>query len=131
MKRNTLPLGLVFIAILVLTSACLPELPTETEAPQTQPAPDDATETPEFELTEIPLPAGYGAHASWIDIYFTAPENPLSYVSILTGTLYIGVETAGTRTFSACIGGAKQGVSGYRRRPRVAQSCFIGLKGRW
>jgi len=84
MKRNNLTLGLVFITILLFTSACWPETPmppdapTETEAPQTQPPPAGVTETPEFELTEIPLPAGYGAHASWIDIYFTDPESPLA-----------------------------------------------------
>ena len=71
----------ILITMLFIASACLPETPdapTETETPQTQPAPVDVTETPEFELTEIPLPAGYGAHASWIDIYFTDPESPLS-----------------------------------------------------
>ena len=80
MKRNYLPLGLAFIAILVSTFACLPETPATpaTETPLTQPAPVDVTETPGFELTEIPLPAGYGAHASWIDIYFTNPESPLA-----------------------------------------------------
>ena len=74
MKRFTF----ILIAMLFIASACLPDVPTETETPPTQPAPVDVTETPEFELTEIPLPAGYGAHASWIDIYFTDPESPLS-----------------------------------------------------
>ena len=68
----------ILIAMLFIAPACLPETPTETEPPPTQPSPVDVTETPEFELTEIPLPAGYGAHASWIDIYFTDPESPLS-----------------------------------------------------
>jgi len=68
----------ILIAILFSASGCLPDTPTETETPLTQPPPADVTETPEFELTEIQLPAGYGAHASWIDIYFTDPESPLS-----------------------------------------------------
>ena len=55
MKRN-MKLGYVFIALLIFTSACLPETPfPETETPQTQPAPGEPSETPEFELTEIPL----------------------------------------------------------------------------
>lgn len=68
----------ILIAMLFAASACLPDTPTETETPPTQPPPVDITQTPEFELTEIPLPAGYGAQASWIDIYFTDPESPLS-----------------------------------------------------
>ena len=71
----------ILIATLFITSACLPEppsTPTETKTPQTQPAPVDVTETPAFELTEITLPAGYGAQSSWIDIYFTDPESPLA-----------------------------------------------------
>jgi phosphatidylserine/phosphatidylglycerophosphate/cardiolipin synthase-like enzyme len=96
MKTYNLPLGFIFITILVITSACLPEIPTETEAPQTQPAPGDVTETPEFELTEIPLPAGYGAHASWIDIYFTDPESPLASQETggLDGPLVASIDSA-------------------------------------
>jgi phosphatidylserine/phosphatidylglycerophosphate/cardiolipin synthase-like enzyme len=80
MRKYNLPLGFILIALLLFGSACEAETPTTptTETPQTQPAPVDVTETPEFELTEIPLPAGYGAHASWIDIYFTDPESPLA-----------------------------------------------------
>ena len=74
MKR----LASFWIALLFLTSACLPDAPMETETPQTQPAPADGTGTTAFELTEISLPAGYGAQSSWIDIYFTDPESPLS-----------------------------------------------------
>jgi phosphatidylserine/phosphatidylglycerophosphate/cardiolipin synthase-like enzyme len=51
---------------------------TVTETPETQPAPVDGTGTPASEWTETRLPAGYGAHASWIDIYFTDPESPLA-----------------------------------------------------
>jgi phosphatidylserine/phosphatidylglycerophosphate/cardiolipin synthase-like enzyme len=70
MKRLNLLLGLVSILLVSITLGCsqqpsTPDLPTETE-------------TPESGLTEIPLPAGYGAHASWIDIYFTDPESPLA-----------------------------------------------------
>ena len=56
----------------------------------------DVTETPEFELTEIPLPAGYGAHASWIDIYFTDPESPLSSQETggLDGPLEASIDSA-------------------------------------
>ena len=68
----------ILIAMLFSVSACLPKTPTETETPPTEPGPVDVTETPEFELTEIQLPAGYGAQSSWIDIYFTDPESPLS-----------------------------------------------------
>ncbi len=80
MRKYNLPLGFVSIALLLLGSACASETPTTptAETPQTQPAPVDVTETPGFELTEVPLPAGYGAHASWIDIYFTDPESPLA-----------------------------------------------------
>jgi phosphatidylserine/phosphatidylglycerophosphate/cardiolipin synthase-like enzyme len=69
---------LIFITILLFASACLPEIPTEPETPLTQPVPGEPSETSEFELTEISLPAGYGAHGSWIDIYFTDPESPLA-----------------------------------------------------
>jgi len=73
------------ISILIFSnSACdfeLPETqesPVDIQAPQTQPAPAEGTETPELELTEAPLPAGYGARGEWIEIYFTDPENPLA-----------------------------------------------------
>lgn len=72
---------LYLIPMLFIASACMPktpDVPTGSETPQTQTPPVDVTETPEFDLTEILLPAGYGAHASWIDIYFTDPESPLS-----------------------------------------------------
>jgi phosphatidylserine/phosphatidylglycerophosphate/cardiolipin synthase-like enzyme len=80
MKKYNLPLGFVLITMSLLGSACEVEtpIPPITETPQTQPAPMDVTETPGFELTEVPLPAGYGAHDSWIDIYFTDPESPLA-----------------------------------------------------
>ena len=92
----------ILIAMLFIVSACLPETPTppnpptETEAPPTQPGPVDITETPEFELTEIPLPAGYGAHASWIDIYFTDPESPLASQETggLDGPLEASIDSA-------------------------------------
>lgn len=82
MKRFNLPLVLVSIILVVNIFGCsdlpTPGTPPDAETPQTQPPPVDITETPEFELTEIPLPAGYGAHGSWIDIYFTDPESPLA-----------------------------------------------------
>jgi phosphatidylserine/phosphatidylglycerophosphate/cardiolipin synthase-like enzyme len=83
MKRYSLSLALISIVLMVNVLGCsdataTPDVPSNTEAPQTQPAPVDVTETPGFELTEVPLPAGYGAHASWIDIYFTDPESPLA-----------------------------------------------------
>jgi len=80
MKRDFFLLGIILVTMLLATSACESDLPITptTETPQTQPAPVDVTETPEFELTEIPLPAGYGAHGAWIDIYFTDPESPLA-----------------------------------------------------
>ncbi len=80
MKKYTLSLGFILIVFIMLVPACETQIPTTTttETPLTQPAPVDVTETPGFELTEIQLPAGYGAHASWIDIYFTDPESPLA-----------------------------------------------------
>ena len=71
MKRFALPFVTISIILVVSIFGC-------SETPQTQPPPVDITETPTFELTEIPLPAGYGAHGSWIDIYFTDPESPLA-----------------------------------------------------
>lgn len=70
MRRLNLLLAFASLLLVVTTPGCAqippaPELPPETE-------------TPDSGWTEIPLPAGYGVHASWIDIYFTDPENPLS-----------------------------------------------------
>ena len=83
MKRFSLSLALISITLMVNVLGCsdvttTPDVPPNTGTPLTQPAPADVTETPGFELTEVPLPAGYGAHASWIDIYFTDPESPLA-----------------------------------------------------
>ena len=82
MKRYNLFLALLTLILLANTLGCsdfpTPDVPPDTETPQTQTPPVDITETPEFALTEIPLPAGYGAHGSWIDIYFTDPESPLA-----------------------------------------------------
>jgi len=68
MKRFSPSLGLVLVMLVTSILGCMP--PTPDVPPR--------TETPGFELTEIPLPAGYGAHGSWVDIYFTDPESPLS-----------------------------------------------------
>lgn len=70
MKRLNLLLGLILILLVSTVLGCsqlppTPDLPAETE-------------TSESWLTEIPLPAGYGARASWIDIYFTDPDSPLA-----------------------------------------------------
>jgi phosphatidylserine/phosphatidylglycerophosphate/cardiolipin synthase-like enzyme len=70
MKRLNLLFGLISIVLLVNALGCS-QMPPITDLP-----PD--TETPGSGLTEIPLPAGYGAHASWVDIYFTDPESPLA-----------------------------------------------------
>jgi phosphatidylserine/phosphatidylglycerophosphate/cardiolipin synthase-like enzyme len=70
MKRLNLLCGLVALILLLNVLGCSQTPPT--------PDPPPATETPGSELTEIPLPTGYGAHASWVDIYFTDPENPLA-----------------------------------------------------
>jgi len=101
MRRTILP-GLILMTILFATQACevesppTPDIPIETDAPLTQPSPAEVTETPEFELTEIPLPAGYGAHGPWIDIYFTDPENPLSAQETggLDGPLVASIDSA-------------------------------------
>ena len=84
MKKYNLSLRLILISLLLALVACEPSTPTtpdgstETVPPQTQTAAVDVTKTPEFKLTEVPLPAGYGAHDTWIDIYFTDPESPLA-----------------------------------------------------
>ncbi|MGB7876800.1 MAG: phospholipase D-like domain-containing protein [Anaerolineales bacterium] len=82
MKRYSLLLAFVAITLLVNTLGCsetpAPNSPPGTKTPLTQPPSVDITGTPDSGLTEIPLPAGYGAHASWIDIYFTDPESPLA-----------------------------------------------------
>ncbi len=70
MKRLTLLLGLVSLVSLFSALGCSPQPPTPDLPP--------LTETTGSWLTEVPLPAGYGAHASWIDIYFTDPESPLA-----------------------------------------------------
>jgi phosphatidylserine/phosphatidylglycerophosphate/cardiolipin synthase-like enzyme len=79
MKQLHTLISLVLLIILANVLGCAqPPPPTSTEFPLTPTAPDDGTETPGTELTEIQLPAGYGAHASWVDIYFTDPESPLA-----------------------------------------------------
>lgn len=83
MKRFTPLLTLTVITLMVNVLGCslltaTPDAPQDTGTPLTQPAPVDITGTPGFELTDVPLPAGYGAHASWIDIYFTDPDSPLA-----------------------------------------------------
>ena len=69
----------VLMIILFVTSACntLDTAP-ETDTPPPAPETAEATEEPTLTLTEAPLPAGYGAHGPWIDIYFTDPESPLA-----------------------------------------------------
>lgn len=83
MKLNKLT-AFVLMTILFATSACdldlqeIPDTGTEIDAPPSTSIPVDASEEPLLTLTEISLPAGYGAHGPWIDIYFTDPLNPLS-----------------------------------------------------
>lgn len=64
---------LLFV-ILILLTAC----DSTTATPQTPPTVDSATETPLPPLTDIPLPAGYGADGGWFQLYFTNPESPLA-----------------------------------------------------
>jgi phosphatidylserine/phosphatidylglycerophosphate/cardiolipin synthase-like enzyme len=83
MKRFAPSLALVLITLVVNALGCsllniTPDAPPDTETPLTQPAPVDVTGTPGLVLTDVPLPAGYGAQAPWIDIYFTDPESPLA-----------------------------------------------------
>ena len=78
MKRSIVPFGLAAILLLVFVLGCAQIPGTNTGTPETQPAPDPGTGTPDSGWTETRLPAGYGAHASWIDIYFTDPESPLA-----------------------------------------------------
>jgi phosphatidylserine/phosphatidylglycerophosphate/cardiolipin synthase-like enzyme len=70
MKRLNLLLGLILILLVSTVLGCS-QLPPTPDLPM-------ETETPESWLTEIRLPAGYGARASWIDIYFTDPDSPLA-----------------------------------------------------
>jgi phosphatidylserine/phosphatidylglycerophosphate/cardiolipin synthase-like enzyme len=83
MKRFAPSLALVLITLVVNALGCsllngTPDAPPDTGTPLTQPAPVDVTGTPGLVLTDVPLPAGYGAQAPWIDIYFTDPESPLA-----------------------------------------------------
>jgi phosphatidylserine/phosphatidylglycerophosphate/cardiolipin synthase-like enzyme len=78
MKRFSPSLALVLITLMVNVLGCSLLTTTPDAPPLTQPAPANVTRTPGFELTDVPLPAGDGAHASWIDIYFTDPESPLA-----------------------------------------------------
>lgn len=82
MKRLRLLLASIPVLLLINVLGCsglpTPDVPPGTGTPLTQPVPGDVTETPDSWLTDITLPAGYGAHGSWIDIYFTDPESPLS-----------------------------------------------------
>ena len=83
MKLNKLT-AFVLLTILFATSACdldlqeIPDTGTEIDAPPSTFIAVGASEEPLLTLTEISLPAGYGAHGPWIDIYFTDPTNPLS-----------------------------------------------------
>jgi phosphatidylserine/phosphatidylglycerophosphate/cardiolipin synthase-like enzyme len=69
---------LLSIAVLAGAPGCSQLPPTEPDPPLTQPAPADGTGTPGPRWTEVRLPAGYGAHSSWLDIYFNDPESPLA-----------------------------------------------------
>jgi phosphatidylserine/phosphatidylglycerophosphate/cardiolipin synthase-like enzyme len=73
MKRSNLLSVSIAIILLLTVFGC-----TQTPPTLTQTAPADVTETPDSGLTEIPLPAGHGAHAFWIDLYFTDPTSPLA-----------------------------------------------------
>ena len=76
--------NLILMILMFSATACefsipeTPEISLQTETPPHSLEPDETTEEPILTLTEIPLPAGYGAHGPWIDIYFTDPENPLA-----------------------------------------------------
>ncbi|GAB4420871.1 MAG: phospholipase D-like domain-containing protein [Anaerolineales bacterium] len=86
MKKTRLT-GLL-LALLILLTACLdggmltllPAPETKSSEPPLQNYPNPA-ESPDRTLpvlTEVTLPAGYGAESSWIDIYFTDPDSPLA-----------------------------------------------------
>ena len=83
MRRHTI-IGLFLTVLLLSISACemgTPSTPgpvTESPSYPNPSEPAEGTETPVFTLTDFPLPAGYGAHGSWIDIYFTDPLSPLA-----------------------------------------------------
>ncbi|MFZ5909053.1 MAG: phospholipase D-like domain-containing protein [Chloroflexota bacterium] len=81
LKISRLPL---LIGLLML-AACLPvnggDSSSGTPAPPlTQPLPGAVTLTPFQPSGLVPAnpPAAYGAHGSWIEVYFTDPHNPLS-----------------------------------------------------
>lgn len=88
MKRFNLLLGLVSVLLAVSALGCSQLPPTPDLPPE--------TETPESWLTEISLPAGFGAHASWIDIYFTDPGSPLASQETggLDGPLVASIDAA-------------------------------------
>lgn len=76
---------MLVIGLWVLPAACSPlndnrRLPGTPTPPLTQSLPVNVTwtPTPVWTLSPANLPAGYGAHGSWIDIYFTDPQNALS-----------------------------------------------------
>jgi len=69
------------MAVLFLLLAACGAAPGETiTPPPTQLPPGTVPITPTQAWTLMPatLPAGFGARSSWIDIYFTDPQNPLS-----------------------------------------------------
>lgn len=88
MKRLTLLIGLVSILMLSTALGCSQLPPTPDLPPE--------TDTLVSGLTEIPLPAGYGAHTDWVDIYFTNPASPLSSQETggLDGPLVASIDSA-------------------------------------
>jgi phosphatidylserine/phosphatidylglycerophosphate/cardiolipin synthase-like enzyme len=73
MKKTSIGLFL----LLILTLACGLPAATQNSAPPTRTKPASVTE-PSLTLTVIPLPVGYAAGNSWIEIYFTDPTHSLA-----------------------------------------------------
>jgi len=72
---------IVTLLILTLLAAC--DSTNGTDTPPPPPPTDTSTLEPDAPLTDLPLPAGYGADGGWFQIYFTDPESPIA--SQMTG----------------------------------------------
>lgn len=69
---------LIYIfTFLILLTACGSVPPAQTAAPLTPPIAGSAVESSQS-LTDVVLPAGYGAKGPWFELYFTDPAGPLA-----------------------------------------------------
>ena len=88
----------VLMTVLFPVSACkTTDTTTGPDSPPSVPVPAEATKETTLTLTETPLPAGYGAHGPWIDIYFTDPESRYPVISTTSKLMTTGVDTQTTK----------------------------------